>query len=182
MSGPQKLTNGTNLHNLRPSSVYLSLRCLDSWSDPSNVLISPFIQLFLACIIWSGYAYMFSMYLCRSTYHLLWDAVLFLFTTWRIEMLTAPQRARTPRREFASSKAVSMEDVRFCQRAFSGSYPGAAKNGRSKKHVTVNDIMCSVMVDVLGEEIRLKKTEDGLWSRAKKILNSILPSPIAFFM
>ena len=179
---PPRLTNGSSHHNVLPSSVHPSLRPLDPLSEPSNFFISPLIQLLLAGIIWSGYGFAFLMYFGLSTYHLLVDVVLFLSTAWRVDMLTASQKVRTTRREFASSRAVSMEDVRTCQRAFSGNYPGAAKNGRSKKHVTVNDIMCSVMTDVLGEEIRLKKPEGGLWSRIRRILNRTLPSPIAFFM
>lgn len=158
-----------------PSSVHPVLKPLDRFSGPSHVLVGPLIQLFLATLIWSGFALAFSVYFCFSTYHLALDAVLFVLTAWRIEMLTAAQPgARTPRREFASSKAVSMDDVRTCQKAFSG-------RGR-KQHVTVNDVMCAVMSDVLGEEIRSKAPEKTVRGRVNRMLNKILPSPIAFFM
>lgn len=103
-------------------------------------------------------------------------------------MLTASQpHTRVKQREFSTSKAVSMEDIRLCQQAFSGKWPGSAVHepgGRSKVgHVTVNDVMCAVMADVCGEELgRRTGQETGLWARMKGVLRRVLPTPIGFFM
>lgn len=181
MSVVPKTKISTSHGNVLPSSVHPSLRILDPFANTSQVFIAPFVQIFLACIVWSGYALAFLVYFGFSTYHLFCDALLFSLTAWRTEMITAPQPgARTSRREFASSKTVSMEDVRMCQRAFSGNEPGGREN--KKKHVTVNDVMCSVMSDVLGEEVQNKKPDKTFRGKLKQALNKVLPSPIAFFM
>lgn len=81
-----------------------------------------------------------------------------------------------------------MEDIKLCQRAFSGTYPGSAvkemkAGGRSKVgHVTLNDLICSVMADVLGEERRYMPLDGTGWGRVKRMLKRYLPSPIGFFM
>ena len=108
-------------------------------------------------------------------------------------MLTASQApytsTRVKSREFSRSKTVSMEDIRLCQQAFSGKFPGSAvkePGGRSKVgHVTVNDVICAVMADVCGEEVKRRvaaEEEKGMWVYAKSFLRQVLPSPIGFFM
>ena len=180
---PRRISKSS--HGILPSSVHPTLRPFDPLADPSHVFLAPLIHLILACVILSRYSFMFLAFLLLSTYHLFRDSVLYLLTSWRVDMLTAPQPGeRTRQREYASSISLSMEDVRKCQRAFSGSFPGS-ENGRRtdrKKHVTVNDVVCSVMADVLGEELSTKAENASSWARIRRRLRLILPSPIAFFM
>lgn len=108
-------------------------------------------------------------------------------------MLTAYQPGpRVAEREFASSTRFNIDDVKLCQQAFSGPRPGYAvkgvpkekrKQARSKVgHVTLNDLICAVMADVLAKELEGKSENQGPWGRAKKWLSKMLPSPIGFFM
>ena len=129
----------------------------------------------------------FSFFL--STYQAVVQAALFLVTCWRVDMLTTPQPGpRVLDREFSSSKTVRIDDIKLCQRAFSGTYPGSAvkemkAGGRSKVgHVTLNDLICSIMADVLGEERRYMPRDESTWGRIKVALKRYLPSPIGFFM
>ena len=48
--------------------------------------------------------------------------------------------------------------------------------------MTVNDVMRSVMSDVLGEEIKSKKPDKMLSGRVRRVLNHFMLSPIAYFM
>ena len=115
---PKKKSKGPNAHrSVRPSSVHPLLAPLDQYTSPQHKLLAPLIQLLLALLIWSSYAVAFFAYFLFSTYHLLVYVGLFATTAWRTEMLTASQPGRrVSRREFASSKTVSMEDVKVCQR------------------------------------------------------------------
>ena len=165
------------------------LHPLDPWSDTSRVLIAPLIQLLLVSLFWVTYASSFTISLFLSIYHAALQLTIFSLTFWRSETLTAPYSGpRVREREYSSSKVVSLDDIRLCQRAFSGTYPGSAvhkeRGGRSKVgHVTINDIMCSVMADVLGEEIASQSSGALSLSRLKKtLLDRFLPSPIGFLM
>lgn len=174
---------------LQPSKVHHALRPLDPYSDPSHVMLAPLIQLLLLSLFWTAYFVTVGFSFFLSTYQAMVQAVMFLVTCWRIDMLTAPQSGlRVQAREFSSSRTVIMDDVKLCQRAFSGTYPGSAvkdmkEGGRSKiGHVTLNDLMCSIMADVLGEELRAMPPDQSTWGRTKVFLKRYLPSPIGFFM
>ncbi|CAL1698680.1 unnamed protein product [Somion occarium] len=174
--------------NLLPSKVHPILRPLDPYTDPSNVLIAPLIQIFLASLFWIVYALSLPVSFFFSVYQAVIQITMFLLTCWRVEMLTAPQHGqRVHEREYSSSKVVDLNDIRLCQDAFSGLYPGSAvekdKGGQDKvRHVTLNDVMCSVMVDVLAAEIISKPQDNSISGRMKKVLTKFLPSPIGFFI
>ncbi|THG97098.1 hypothetical protein EW026_g4854 [Hermanssonia centrifuga] len=186
MSSSAEAVSAAETGTVTPSSVHPLLKPLDRLSEPSNVLIAPLVQLFLASVFWISYALTLAVSFGYSTYHLVLDVFLCACTAWRVEMLTAPQphgAARTKLKEFASSASMSMQDVRTCQKAFSGRRMGAEKDGKHRRgHVTVNDVMCAVMADVLGDEIRSKPVDFTLWGRVKRALAKVLPSPIGFFI
>ncbi|KAI0079247.1 hypothetical protein K474DRAFT_1592391 [Panus rudis PR-1116 ss-1] len=194
-----KLMNSTSskLHamkngRIQPSKVNSLLRPLDRFADDDNVMIAPLIQLCLASLFWITYAVSFGISLFISVYQGFIQVVLFLLTCWRVEMLTAPQHGpRVHDREFSSSRTVTLDDIRLCQKAFSGPYPGSEVKGsktgqvsaKSKiGHVTLNDLICSVMVDVLAEELATREKEISPWGITKEFLKKILPSPIGFFI
>lgn len=189
MNGSAHKINAAKRGNLLPSKVHPLLRPLDPYSDTSRVLIAPLIQILLLWLFWATYASSFTISLFLSFYHAAIQLTTFLLTFWRSETLTSPQPGcRVREREYSSSKVVSIDDVRLCQQAFSGTSPGSAvrkeQGGRSKVgHVTINDVMCSVMADVLGEEIASKPEDTMSLSRIRKtLLDKFLPSPIGFLM
>ncbi|KAH9910958.1 uncharacterized protein B0H18DRAFT_1065113, partial [Fomitopsis serialis] len=109
--------------------------------------------------------------------------------------LTGPQPGpRVTEREFASSRVFSIKDIKLCQQAFSGAKPGRAVAGLPKEqrgkaraktgHVTLNDVVCAVMADVLGKEIASRPADqlNGPWGWMKRKLRTVLPSPIGFFI
>lgn len=188
--GAKKLRAARN-GQLPPSQIHPSLRFLDSLQ--SNVLTAPLLEFSLAFAFWSAYAVSTFASLFWSIYQLIHQLYLFAITFWRVEMLSADQPGpRVSSREFASSRRFPIEDVRLCQQAFSGPRPGYAvkgvpkekrKEARSKVgHVTLNDLVCSVVADVLAAELKGKPKDRGPWGRGKKWLADVLPSPIGFFM
>lgn len=188
MNGSAQTINAAKRGYLLPSKVHPLLRPLDPYSDTSRVLIAPLIQLILVSLFWVTYMSTFTISFFLGVYHAAIQLTTFMFTFWRSETLTAPQPGiRVCEREYSNSKVVSLDDIRLCQQAFSGMYPGSAvlkeKEGRSKVgHVTINDVMCAVMVDVLAEEIDSKPQGTSLSRLTKAILDKFLPSPIGFLM
>ncbi|KAI0628224.1 wax ester synthase-like acyl-CoA acyltransferase domain-containing protein [Trametes polyzona] len=177
---------------LLPSEYNKSLKPLDRYS--SNPLAAPLIQLFLGLLFWISYVFSTIVSIFWSTYQAFRLATFFFLTFWRIEMVvdTPPASQRSTKREFSSSRVFSLQDVKLCQQAFSGVRPGAAvagipkdqrKNVRSKvKHVTLNDVVCSIMVDVLADEIKAKPAPRDAWGKLKREINKVLPSPIPLFV
>ncbi|KAI0819567.1 wax ester synthase-like acyl-CoA acyltransferase domain-containing protein [Trametes gibbosa] len=176
---------------LPPSEYTKSLQPLDSYA--SNHPAAPFVQVLLGLVFWVFCVFSTLKSVFWSTYQALRLVLFFFFTFWRIEMVVDNQSGSEPRaREYSSSRVFSMQDIKLCQQAFSGVRPGAAvagvpreqrKNVRSKvKHVTLNDVVCSIMVDVLASEIERKPTPWSTWSKIKREVNKVLPSPVPFFV
>ena len=57
------------------------------------------------------------------------------------------------------------------------------RNVRSKKrHVTLNDVICAVMSDVLGDIVASKPEPRTAWGKVRRAINKYLPNPMGFFM
>ena len=152
---------------LLPSEYNKSLKSLDPYA--ANHPASPIIHTFLALLFWVMTIVQALISHVWSTYQAIRMVAFFLFTFWRVDMVCAEQpQGRTRRREFSSSRVFSMQDVKLCQQAFSGPRPGYAvagvpkdqrRNVRSKVgHVTLNDVVCAVMADVLASAVDRKST------------------------
>ena len=189
-AGHLKATKKGKVH---PSKLNRALRPLDPLAD--NPYTAPIVALLVACMFWWTYAAATIVGLYWSIYQAVHQVALFVLTCWRVDMLTGPQPGpRVREREFASSRVFSIKDVKLCQQAFSGAHPGSAVAGVPKEkretarakagHVTLNDVVCAVMVDVIGKETASKPADqlNGPWERIKRKLKTVLPSPIGFFM
>ena len=176
---------------LLPSEYSKSLKPLDPYA--SNFLLAPFFHVFLTLLYWFTYVGSSVFSLFWSTYQGLRMVAYLLFTFWRVEMVTADQPGkRTLQREYSSSRVFSLQDVKACQQAFSGPRPGSAvagvpkdqrRNVRSRKgHVTLNDVICAVMADVLGEVIASKPPPTTVRGKIRRTVNRFLPAPMGFFM
>ncbi|KAH9925720.1 wax ester synthase-like acyl-CoA acyltransferase domain-containing protein [Fomitopsis serialis] len=180
-----------------PSKLHRSLRPLDLLA--TNTWTAPLLELIMACAFWFVYAVSTFVGLFWSVYQAAHQIALSPFRAcsgWRVGMLTVPQPGpRVTEREFASSRVFSIKDVKLCQQAFSGAKPGSAVAGVPKEqrekartktgHVTLNDVVCAVMADVLGKEIASRPANqlNGLWEQKKRRLRTVPPSPrIGFFI
>ncbi|KIJ55141.1 hypothetical protein M422DRAFT_23789 [Sphaerobolus stellatus SS14] len=175
---------------LRPSQLSRSLRKLDGFTE--HRVTAPLMQLFMILFYWIASLFLAITSFFRSTYQGFHQAFFFLLTSWRAEKVTVDYPGtRVKEREYSNSKTFSMVDVRLCQQAFSGARPGGffskleqstpISYGRAA-HVTLNDVICSVMADIVGEELEAKE-ERGMGLRGwRKTLKRVLPSPIGFFI
>ena len=191
MNGAADKLSKAKRGQLLPSEYSKSLRPLDRYS--SNPLAAPLLHIFLALLFWFTYIFQTLISVFLSTYQALRMVSTALFTFWRVEMVTVDQpRKRTPQREFSSSKTFSLQDVKLCQQAFSGPRPGYAvagvpkdqrRNVKSKVgHVTLNDVVCAIMADVIGNVVASKPAPTTTWGKARHIVNQVLPAPMGFFM
>lgn len=176
---------------LLPSEYSKSLKGLDPYSEDHPA--APLLHVLLALLFWIANFTQTLVSLSWSTYQVVRMAAVLLFTFWRVEMVSADQPStRTQHREFSSSKVFSLQDVKLCQQAFSGPRPGYAVVGvpkdkrrsvRSKVgHVTLNDVVCAVMADVLGSVVASKPEPTTSSGKFRRAVNRVLPNPMGFFM
>lgn len=164
---------------LPPDEVSPYLRHLRPfWDMP---LLRPILGLVLFSLYWA-------MELGNCIVRLLWSFLHFFYvayfigtTIWRIDTVV-PVRPGPREAVFTTSKSLKLSDVKTMQRAFSGSTPGKSQSGTlGHDHVTVNDVLCAIMADVISLAIRRKKEPDMLrW--AKAAIEPFYPMPVAFFM
>lgn len=162
---------------LQPSKMSPYLRHLDRPSQ-QRLLRVP-IRLLLLGLYWllaTAEAYQRVFY---SVFHLFYGISGYLLTFWQIDMVFPPSKG--PRESvYALSQPFPMAEVKTIQRAFSGSEPGSSQKG-FLGHVTLNDVLCSVMADVVAQAIeRTPKT--GQWNRFKQAFRQLVPMPVTFFM
>lgn len=175
---------------LLPSEYSKALKPLDQFA--SNHPVAPFVHTLLGLLFWSSYVIWLLQSLFWSTYHWLTIVPFNLLVSWRIEKVVDSDFDSPKPREYSSSRALSIQDVKLCQQAFSGARPGAAvagvprdqrKHARSKvKHVTLNDVVCSVMVDVLASEIARKPSSNSIREKLKRAMDKVSPPPVPFFV
>ncbi|KAI9063841.1 hypothetical protein FKP32DRAFT_1592077 [Trametes sanguinea] len=175
---------------LLPSEYSSKLRALDPYAK--DHLAAPLMHVFLGLLFWLTTLGTTLVSLFWSTYQALRMVLFFLFTFWRIEMVvdeTPDEHRRSGRREFASSREFGLQDVKLCQQAFSGPRPGFAvagvpreqrKHARSSvAHVTLNDVVCAVMADVLGRASTRRAKRIVPTRNRTKILSNVSSSPIS---
>lgn len=165
------------LGQLCPSEISPFLRHLN-WAFEQRWL-KPFVQLFLFSLYWLA---AFEECIERSFWsivHFFYTLAFFVATAWRIEMVV-PVKSGPREAVWALSKPVELSDVKTIQHAFSGDRPGRNVKG-DLGHVTVNDVLCSIMADVIAAAIK-RNPPRGVWANLKAGCGKVLPVPIAMFM
>lgn len=162
---------------LPPSEVSPFLRHLEpAWEQDA---LRPFVQVLLFLLYWAAASSDAITRLAWSLIQIPYAAFFAMYTIWRIEMVV-PIKAGSRKSVFCLSKPVKLSDVKVIQRAFSGNRPGPSQSGY-KGHVTVNDVLCSIMADVISGAIERRQRREGV-SLLRRITSKILPMPIPFFM
>ncbi|SNX87196.1 uncharacterized protein MEPE_05906 [Melanopsichium pennsylvanicum] len=117
----------------------------------------------------------------------------FLATFWRQRYVTASyQGERKHEKEFSVSKSFSLGDVKIVSKAFSGVQPGTildrVQGGKRYSrpligtHLTVNDIICTVIADVINDELERRVHQPGFFNQIRRLSHKILPSPIGIMI
>lgn len=117
----------------------------------------------------------------------------FLATFWRQRYVTASYPGpRKYEKEFSVSQSFSLSDVKLVSKAFSGVQPGTlldkVQGGKRYSrpligtHLTVNDIICTVIADVINDELERQAHQPGFLNQIRRISHKILPSPIGIMI
>lgn len=117
----------------------------------------------------------------------------FVATFWRQRYVTASYPGpRKPEKEFSVSPSFPLGEVKLISKAFSGVQPGTlldkVQGGKRYSrpligtHLTVNDIICTVIADVINDELDRRPDEPGLLNRLRRLSHRILPSPIGIMI
>ncbi|CEH14645.1 hypothetical protein CBOM_02472 [Ceraceosorus bombacis] len=173
----------------KPSKLHKALKPLDKFQ---NTL---FLQLAMLALFWS----MWIVSLVADAYGSIEQGLVigfwWLFTAWRQRYATTTYHGpRVKGKEFSTSKAFEMDDIKTIQKAFSGPTPGGIIDqisGRRGKyisgHITLNDVLCTVIADAIIDEMD-DMDEDpahhppGLFSWIQRSANALLPSRIALMI
>ncbi|KAH9926280.1 wax ester synthase-like acyl-CoA acyltransferase domain-containing protein [Epithele typhae] len=184
---------------LPPSEYKPALKPLDPFA--ASAIFGPFIHLFLAILFWltSVWQAILSSQIW-SNYEAARTIIFFLLTFWRTEKLypefpsgySHSSGSNTHKREYAGSRIFSLQDIKAIQQAFSGPRPGAAVAGvprerrqnavRGKGHVTLNDVICAVMADVVAGMVADKPEPSSVLGRVRRAVNRIFPPRLSFMI
>lgn len=146
-----------------------------------NAAVKPLLVVFLFLLYWLSAFFDAVQRVLWSVIHLLYAVLLYLYTFWRVDMAVPVRKTPGPRQAvFSVSKPLKLADVKTMQHAFSGNEAGTSQRGWMGR-VTVNDVLCSIMADVVGQAIeRVDGKSDKPSFRQR--LKRFLPMPVGFFM
>lgn len=162
---------------LRPSDMSPYLRHLNQFHGRRATRLP--VQVLLFGLYWTIAAVEAYQRCFYSIVHLFYGIFGYLLTFWRIDMVVP--RSDSPRESvYALSQPLPISEVKTIQQAFSGNTPGHSQSG-FLGHVTLNDVLCSVMADVIAQAID-RVPKDGSWNRIKQVCGHFIPMPITFFM
>lgn len=117
----------------------------------------------------------------------------FLTTFWRQRYVTASYAGpRKYEKEFSVSHSFSLSEVKIVSKAFSGVQPGTlldkVQGGKRYSrpivgtHLTVNDIICTVIADVINDELDRQTHQPGVLNQMRRLSHKIFPSPIGIMI
>lgn len=171
----------------QPSKVHKALKPLDKYQ---NLLVLQLAMFALFWAIWLGSTF---LEVLGSISQAASFVFYYLTSSWRQRYLTSDYVGeRVKKREFATSKSFPIDDVKKLQKAFGGPTPGgwreALQGGRKAKswwgHLTLNDVLCTIIADVMVDEIDHQEPVDvpGLLPWLKRSVNRILPNPLCLLI
>lgn len=176
----------------KPSKLHKALKPLDRFHKTLP------LQLVLFALFWT---FLVISGIIEGVYSLFQGAymtALFLLTSWRSPKVTARHQGPRPsEKEFARSKALPLSEVKLIQTAFSGGAPGSLrqriqggpKNHTVFGHLTLNDVLCTVLADVIGAELhqppplpRNASLLRKLWWSFVDTTHHFMPRPVALMI
>lgn len=187
LSDASELIHDAKRGKAQPSKLSKQLKPLDRWSN----LLPVQVLLFMA--FWVFYVASTFIELIYSSYQGVYMGVMYLLTFWRTPKVTASYPGpRVKEKEFATTQSFPISDVKKIQKAFSGVKPGSwaepLQGGRKNHvmfgHLTLNDVLCTVIADVIGYELHHPSFQrpDTLASRFIGLSHKLLPRPIVLMI
>ncbi|KAK0538448.1 hypothetical protein OC835_001429 [Tilletia horrida] len=187
----QRLLRDARRGRAKPSKLHRSLRPLDKYRHYAS------IQIIMLLAFWTVWATTQFLELVGTLRQAFVTSTYFLLTAWRQQYLTSDYEGpRVAEKEFSVTPHFPMSDVKKIQRAFSGAKPGSwldraakrsgAKNRTPYKHLTLNDVLCTVVADVMAEEAYnqtpSRSARRSITHYLKNASHYLLPSPISLFI
>ncbi|CAD6928485.1 unnamed protein product [Tilletia controversa] len=187
----QQLLRDARRGRAKPSKLHRALKPLDQYRHYTIV------QLGMLLAFWTVWFLTQFLELTGSLRQAFVTGTYFVLTAWRQQYLTSEYDGpRVSEKEFSVSPHFPLSDVKKIQRAFSGAKPGswldrAAKRGNAKnktpyKHLTLNDVLCTVIADVLADEANQQESSHSARRKVshwiKRASHYVLPSPISLFI
>ncbi|UZJ57086.1 hypothetical protein CBS101457_006406 [Exobasidium rhododendri] len=170
----------------KPSKLHKSLKPLDTFHNTLP------LQLVMFALFWTVSFLSSTLEILGMGYQAAMFAYYFLTTSWRQRYATSEYNGpRVPQKEFSTSRAFPMSDVKKLQKAFSGPVPGGwieraigKPNASWWSHLTLNDVLCTIIADVIADELEHQPYEPlpGIFPQIKHFANSIFPNPIAMMI
>lgn len=146
-----------------------------------NSFTKPLLQLLLLSLYWSLEIADWAVRLIWTGAHFLYTLFFMSATIWRMDTVV-PVRQVKREQVFAMSKPLKLSDVKSIQRGFSGTQPGPSQSDvLGHGHVTVNDVLCAIMADVVSLAIQ-RNPEQGRLRWLKVLVAKVAPPPVSFFM
>ncbi|CAO1613686.1 unnamed protein product [Sympodiomycopsis kandeliae] len=187
LSDASHLLHDAKRGKAQPSKLSKKLKPLDAWHH-----LLP-VQLLLFVAFWIFYVTSSFVEFFYSTYQAFYTGMMYLLTFWRIPKVTAPYSGpRVLEKEFATTESFDISDVKKIQKAFSGVRPGSwaepLQGGRKSHvlfgHLTLNDVLCTVIADVIGYELHHPsfKSPNTITSRLVKWSHNVLPRPVVLMI
>ena len=151
------------------------------------------LQLVMMALYWISWAVSLVTDLAGCFTLAISTSYFFLATFWRQRYVTASYPGpRKYEKEFSVSKSFSLSDVKIVSKAFSGVQPGTlldkVQGGKRYSrpligtHLTVNDIICTVIADVINDELERQAHQPGFLNQIRRLSHKILPSPIGIMI
>lgn len=170
-----------------PSKLHKALKQLDPYED------TLLLQLAMFAAFWTIWTISTVLEFFGGFYQVFQTAYLFVFALFQRRFVTASYPGpRTHAKEFSVSHAYPMSDVKKLQKAFSGPSPGSlaatipavqqAANSSRLGHLTLNDVLCTIIADVIKDELDARPAEPGLMGAARRAWAKVVPSAVGIFI
>lgn len=187
MSEGAQLLSDAKQGKALPSKMNKKLAGLDRFY-PSIVL-----QLVMMWLYWASWFVGLVQDVAGSFTMAISTGFFFMTTFWRQRYVTASYPGpRVEGKEFSVSQSFPLSEVKLVSKAFSGVQPGTlldkVQGGKRYSrpfigtHLTVNDIICTVIADIINDELENQPPQPGLLNAIRRASHKILPSPIGIMI
>ena len=187
MADGAQLLSDARIGKALPSRVSKRLKPLDKYQGTLA------LQLTMLLLYWTSAYISFLTDLAGSFTLFFVTAYFSISTFWRQRYVTANYPGpRKYEKEFSTSRSFPLGEVKRISKAFSGVAPGSIADllqGRKRhsrpligNHLTVNDIICTVIADVINDELDKKTPEPGLFEAVKRFFRWLGPNPIGIMI
>ncbi|EPQ29687.1 uncharacterized protein PFL1_02907 [Pseudozyma flocculosa PF-1] len=173
----------------RPSRINKSLKPLDRFHG------TLLLQLLMLALYWFNALIGLGTDLAGSFTMIFTTGFYAAMTFWRQRYVTASYAGpRKYEKEFSRSAAFPLSDVKRISKAFSGAQPGSWTDrllpGKRRSshptfvghHLTVNDVVCTIIADVINDELDRRPDEPGAWEAVKRLARKVGPNPIGIMI